>query len=293
MNHGSALSLVQWPLLVCELTALGVAGFALGVVPPATIESARVRQRALWFIRAAALIGVVWAPLAMLGQVAEMAGVRLRATIALAPQVLSETHVGRLWIVRLALVAALAAAAWLVGSGRNALGSLAALILALLVARGLSSHAVDKGWLDVAVYVIHEAAAGLWFGALFGLCFAMTALGTASLDEAFAASVGRLSTLAGGCVAALVASGTYTAWRELGLSIDRLLYSAYGRTLEVKLAIAALAIAIGGYNRYWLLPRLGQGAARRMARRNALVELMVLSVVLACSVILANTPPAH
>lgn len=293
MNHASSYPLWQWPLLVCELTALGVAVFALGVVPAGTIESSRVRRRALLFIRAAAFTSLLCAPLAMLGQVAEMVGVQMRATIALAPQVLLQTHVGRLWIIRLVLVAALAAAAWLLRPGRGALASLAALILALLVARGLSSHAIDKGWLDVAVYVTHESAAGAWFGALFGLCFAMTALGTASLDEVFVASVSRLSTLAGCCVAALVVSGAYTAWRELGLRLDRLLYSAYGRTLDVKLAIAALAIAIGGYNRYWLVPRIGEGAARRMVRRNSLLELMVLSIVLACSVILADTPPAH
>jgi hypothetical protein len=42
----------------------------------------------------------------------------------------------------------------------------------------------------------------------------------------------------------------------LGFDLYRLLFSAYGRTPIAKVAVFAAVLAIGGYNRYWLVPQI-------------------------------------
>ena len=97
------------------------------------------------------------------------------------------------------------------------------------------SHAVDHGGRAVLIYLIHEAAAGSWIGALLGLW--MVARRAQPSADWVARAARMVSTIAAWSVAALVLSGAYTAYLGLGLSIDRLLFSSYGRTLMVKVVM--------------------------------------------------------
>jgi len=66
------------------------------------------------------------------------------------------------------------------------------------------------------------------------------------------------------------------------------LYSLYGRTLLWKLATAATVILIGGYNRYRLVPALGEPSARATLIRNVTAECLLLIAVLGWSALLAE-----
>jgi hypothetical protein len=104
----------------------------------------------------------------------------------------------------------------------------------------------------------------------------------------------RVSKLAFCSVIALVISGTYTAYNGLGFDLYRLLFSAYGRTLIAKMTVFAAVLAIGAYNRYWLVPKVAEHAVRDALLRNVRIEsVILLLVVVGLASLLANTPPAH
>src|SRR5439155_1397531 len=87
------------------------------------------------------------------------------------------------------------------------------------------------------------------------------------------AVVPRFSRLARLSLLAVVVTGSYTAWTQLG-GVSRLWTTMYGRVLIAKLLIVAVLVWLGAVNRYAHLPRLapsqaapGVGArAFRMAR---------------------------
>jgi putative copper export protein len=168
-----------------------------------------------------------------------------------------------------------------------AIGALA-LTAVLIVLGSLTSHAIDKGELVVAIYAIHQAAAGLWLGALISLLMSARR----GPDE-LRTITPRVSTVCASSVAIIVISGPLIALRWLGWNLHLLVDSAYGRTLMVKLAIAAPALLLGGYNRYWQVPGIAHKSVRTMLVRSVTGECLLLLAALAWSAILANTPPPH
>jgi putative copper export protein len=170
-------------------------------------------------------------------------------------------------------------------------GLACAISAALLVCQSVTSHAIDGGAYAVAIHFVHQVAAGLWLGALVSLLVGAT-VGRARAEWLSWAS-GRVSKIAGWSVAALVVTGAIRAWYAMGLHFDLLLYSLYGRTLLWKLATAATVILIGGYNRYRLVPAIGEASARTTLIRNVSAECILLFAVLGWSALLGNTPPPH
>jgi len=295
MTHGgmsdpfTTRTLCEWPMLTALLLVFGLATFASAIVPSQSSPSAPSK---LWnAVRGLALAVLILAPLQLLIGVASMAGTAFAQALPLAPEVLRQTRFGNVWLASAPLLLALAAAAWTSGHSRWH-ASLIALIGAVLLAlRALATHAIDFGTPAIVLYFIHEAGAGLWCGALLGLSF-VAGRGDMELPAANLI-VRRVSRLAGWCVAALVASGVYIAYCALGLNLDHLLYSAYGRTLIAKVAIFGILVALGGYNRYRLLPRFSVASARSELIRSVRIECLLMMAVLALAVLLANTPPAH
>jgi putative copper resistance protein D len=244
----------------------------------------------LWRVLAAVIF--LASPLVLLNVTADMAGVSWTSAVALVPEVLAETHAGRVfeWVLPIALALLLSAYVPLPQSIRTAMLFLLAGVLLLLQA--LLSHAIDKGALAVAVYFLHEIAVGLWVGALLALWMVARYGDPPVIWIELAAR--RVSRVAFWSVIALVITGTYTAYNGLGLDLYRLLFSAYGRTLITKVIVFAGVLAIGAYNRYWLVPKVGDPAARDTLLRNVGVEsVILLFAVVGLASLLANTPPAH
>ena len=158
----------------------------------------------------------------------------------------------------------------------------------MLAARAWGSHAIDQGPVSVVIYLVHEVAAALWLGSLAGLAFVS---GPPSEWPQNAAQ--QTSSLAGWCVAVLVVTGLYAAYRQLGINVALLEYSAYGRVLVYKLATAATVVVIGAYNRFRLVPMQSSGKTRALLKRNVQAEALILTGVLYWSALLANTAPPH
>ncbi|HEV8712189.1 MAG TPA: CopD family protein [Candidatus Binatia bacterium] len=288
--YGSAL--LEWPLVITVITVFGTVAFALFVAPSGDADGGAVVRALSPLWRVLAVAAVLLAPLVLLDTTAEMAAVSWREAIPLMPAVMTGTYAGRVWACFLPATVLLLTGAFL--PRRYSVSTVALLVLAtlLLFFDTLSSHAADKGVTAVAAYVVHEIAAGLWVGALLGL-WTVARRGQVP-DRWVEAAARRVSHLAAWCVLAIVLTGTYTAYDTLGLNISRLLFSAYGRILIAKVVVFGTVIALGAYNRYWLVPQVKTSMSREALLRNVGVESLILLVgVLALASLLANTPPAH
>jgi copper transport protein len=128
---------------------------------------------------------------------------------------------------------------WMVAAGLVGLG--------LAVTPGLGGHAgtgIQTG-LAIPADMVHVAAMACWLGGLVVLCIAVLPRGDA--DE-LRAVLPRYSALALGAVVALIVSGGYQAWRQVG-SIDALKSTDYGRLLIAKLVVFAALIVAAAFSR--------------------------------------------
>jgi copper transport protein len=158
--------------------------------------------------------------------------------------------------------------------------------------------------------IIHLDAMAIWIGGLAILAgFTLRGHGQADEDhdgpvsdgpvpdsavpDSAAAAAERFSAIALGCVAAIVASGAYQTWREVG-AWDALADTSYGRLILAKVAGLVLLIGLGYLARRYI--RLGLRSTTTGApstagrlRISVAVELVVAAVILAFTAVLVNT----
>jgi copper transport protein len=178
-------------------------------------------------------------------------------------------------------------AGWLLGGG-----ALVALAAPSLVGH---SRSFTPTPLLVAADVLHVTAGAVWLGGLLGLVLTMRALSGRELLAA--QTLSRFSTLAGGVVLAVAASGGFLAWRILG-SWAGLVETPYGWLLLAKIAIALAVAGIGGWNRWRVLPVVREAAgfddrerAAAVVTRTVRVEAALLVVLLGVTGVLVNESP--
>jgi copper transport protein len=136
--------------------------------------------------------------------------------------------------------------------------------------------------------IVHLDAMALWIGGLAVLAgFALRRPG----EPGVAAAVPRFSALALGCVIAIVASGSYQTWREVG-EWGALGGTAYGRLVLAKVAGLLALVALGYLARRLIRraqPEPDWALAMRRLRRSVAAELAVATVILGLSALLVNT----
>jgi putative copper export protein len=111
----------------------------------------------------------------------------------------------------------------------------------------------------------------------------------------------RFSTVGVTAVALLAVTGTYRALAELG-GLDDLTGTAYGQALLVKLGLFGLMLAVAGYNRLVLHPRLeraalgldpdDRGSTGRLTVCVRGEMALAAGVLVMVGVLLATAPPA-
>lgn len=166
----------------------------------------------------------------------------------------------------------------------------------MCVVPGLSGHAwgaVDQRAPALAADALHVLAAGVWMGGLgtlvlAGLPAVRAVGGKEALPRLLPALVSAFSRMAMAGVGLLVATGVVNAWLRLD-SLSQLLYSAYGRTLLVKLAVVAGALALGFYNWRVVRPSLRESPSPGLIRIPATLEFILGLIVLAVTAALVAT----
>ncbi|MER8028760.1 copper resistance protein CopC [Streptomyces bauhiniae] len=118
------------------------------------------------------------------------------------------------------------------------------------------------------VDIVHLLAVACWFGGLTAL---LVALYRAPADTPLStAAVRRFSRLAFTSVLALVATGTYQSWRQLG-SWSAFTDTRYGQLLLIKLGLVAVMVGLAWISRRWTgrLAELGTAEAESEATADA------------------------
>jgi putative copper export protein/mono/diheme cytochrome c family protein len=255
-------ALVRGLVLLSLASAIG--GLALGLLFPGSaapdLDTARARLRRWVMTSLVVLLLATGAEL--LVRIQAMSGASLAASVAAVPSVVTQTHLGQILAARLAAVVVALLLAFEAGRAFRAFVLLVALAIALSVS--LTGHAADWGdvTLSVGVDWAHAVAASAWTGGLIALALVAGRRGAPWSRESLAAVAPRFSRLAGLCLLAVVVTGSYNAWAQLG-GLSRLWDTAYGRVLIVKLLIVAVLMWLGAVNRYTHLPRLAPSQAAR------------------------------
>ena len=155
--------------------------------------------------------------------------------------------------------------------------------------------------INLTADVMHVAGAAAWIGGLLVLAFAAwpatKELGDAERAAVLAPVVGRFSTAAMISVAAIVVTGTYRSFVEVG-GWRALFDTSYGLTLVAKIALFVPLLGLGAVNQRWLKPRLAAVSSRRggalvTLRRFIGGELALAVAVIAATALLVNLSPAR
>jgi len=186
----------------------------------------------------------------------------LASILVVLPDVVSRTHLGVILTVRITgLVLAV-----LLSLGQTPLLRTLCLLVVLGVALtiSLTAHAADWGDLTVSTAVdwTHVVAASAWTGGLVGLAWVIFRHKPIWQSATLVVLARRFSRLASVCLLAVVLTGSYNAWVQLG-AMSMLWSTTYGRVLYVKLLVVVALVGLGAVNRYVILPRLSHERADR------------------------------
>jgi copper transport protein len=310
---------------------IGAAAFAVLVWPGAS-RSRRAR-RLVWAGWTAALVGTV-AGFVVYGPYAAGLGFGNATRSSLLAETL-HSRLGELTAARLLLLllavpvvqsllvepeaSTRASARW-----RTVLA--AALAVLLAATPGLAGHAVTGRWVSAAVVAdtFHVLAMAVWLGGLAVLVSVL--LPTRHVAE-LRAALPRWSRVAAACVAVIVGTGVFQAYRQVG-GLAELRSTDYGRLLVVKLVVFAFMLTLASFGREIVLrfvPRAGSDRSWRVAvvaggsddgppdgdgdpggslglddasavrslRRSVWVEVGAGAAVLAVTALLVNAAPAR
>lgn len=176
-----------------------------------------------------------------------------------------------------------------------------------LVAVSWSGHAAtgNDTVLNVVLDAVHNAATAAWIGGLAGLLSLLLPAGrrlqAADRVRLVSAAVVRFSGLGVVAVALLAVTGVYRALAEVGSPGD-LVDTRYGVVLLVKLIIFAAMLAVAGYNRLVLHPRLERaglgletderGAVAALERSVRAELVLAVGVLVMVALLVATAPTA-
>jgi copper transport protein len=204
-------------------------------------------------------------------------GAGLGTGSALDPQVMLDTlgtRYGKLMLLRLVVLGfaeyvlrGFDGAADDAGASRRLGGDLAVPGVLFLLSFSLAEHAGQGSLvlLSATADALHLAAASVWVGGLVVLGVALLERPGANGESGpsdrgrvreLAAVLPRWSRTAMIAVTALVITGTYQAWREIG-TLPALTGTTYGRLVLAKVSCLAVLVVLGNEGRRWINRRFG------------------------------------
>jgi len=221
-----------------------------------------------------------------------------------AQQLLIGSRLGLIWLARLGLALLVL---WLMSTRRAAWKPWAAFIseLLLLLSLSLEAHAATGPHPVIPVLAdwIHLVGMSFWLGGLPFLLMAIRrsrGIQDAVRARLVSSSMGHFSAMALASVAAVGATGVYTAYLRLG-SIQALYQSSYGEALLIKQVFVGLLMMLAALNLLWFSPRVRAAAAAkngnsRLVDRfgsSVLSEIVLGGLLLVSVSVLTYLPPAR
>lgn len=249
-----------------------------------------------------AYVAILWI------EAASMAEVPLAEAWPAVRSLITGTHFGLAWMIgAAALVVAGAASA--AGARFQAAAATSAVrigaIGVLLYSRSMVSHAGAAGdftW-AVAVDWVHLVLVSIWVGEVIVaglLTLRQLPDGTSGNRADCATYVDALSRSATFALVGIFLSGAISTWRVLESPAD-LFGNPYGTTLLIKVGLVLFAAALGGFNRFYVMPSLlyslrlqGQAVradSARFARVLQLEAIVLVAVLIAAAFLTSTSPP--
>ncbi|KAA1008975.1 copper resistance protein CopD [Paraburkholderia panacisoli] len=233
----------------------------------------------------------------LLYQAASMSGVALPAAFGVVPTVLTQTHVGYGWSVAFggALVLLGTALTGQPGMLRNALLWLA--VIAIAAGKASLGHAADAGVASAAIgmQTLHVLVTAVWGGLAMAAGLAvLPALGASTARGMLIRTATQVSSVSVVAVGLVLLSGIFNAVRGSGSSLEAIQLSTWGHVLTLKLVLVALALVLGGLNRFLALPRLRRTASTMDAHTfvNVLyLEALAMIGAFAAAAVLSHCVP--
>jgi putative copper resistance protein D len=272
--------------------------------PWARLQASRLSRASLTALTTATLasICVLWL------EAAAMAEVPVSQAGDATWSMLTATHLGIAWTIGIGALIFSAGAVAPGTHGRRPRRLIALNLLGLVVflfTRSMVSHASANGDFSVLMIAdwIHLVLICVWTGEIFVSGFLILAShpgGRTDDRDDCARYIESLSTSATLALAGILATGLYGAWHNVGTP-SALIGNAYGTTLLLKLALVALAVMLGGINRFFVMPSLiaalhekdsaSTSAALQRFTLILRVEAGVLLGALILAAILSSTSP--
>jgi putative copper export protein len=262
----AAFTVVGWVDLSATATLAG--GLVWGALVGERSAAGTRALRAAAATLAVTLVAAFGLTALRMREVSEVRGAALFADLV-------ATRWGRLWLVRCAGLAVLAAS--------TRFGAL--LVPPWLLIRSFQGHAGAHGTVPALIDWTHLLAASVWIGGLVQVALLPRPVAPATAR--------RMRTLATTAIVVLVPSGVYGVF----LHVQRfdMLWTPYGRTLIAKLGVAVPLLALGALNHFRHVPALSRGDAAAATRlsRTAGLEVLVAAVVLLLTALLGVLPMPH
>lgn len=237
----------------------------------------------MWLLFGVGIAGITASSVAdILVRAAEMSGKPLQAVLPVLATVILKTHIGQIWLIRMAALILLSVAMITARRSRNSRAFLYLVLGFLIVTsatESASGHASDAGDFSVAEIMdwLHLLGALVWGGGLIALTVVILPHMVKQDDhsaQSIAGAATRFSRIAGIAVGIIALTALYQAWVNAG-SIEALLKSSYGRTVIAKIVLFFLLLGLGGFNRYISVPRLQDWAGITATSRGVISRLVV------------------
>jgi putative copper resistance protein D len=282
--------------------------YVYGLAAAASEQFSRSYRWPRMILIVATLAGIAGVAIWVMGQTASISDQPRDAfdpTILLG--ILTETHFGRVCLLRLALLAACLILLWRRASSRLLWLCVALLSGAAVASFAWTGHGIKDeglpGLVHLAGDLLHLFTAAIWLGALVPLVALIgQSLQTEKPLDAVATyeALESFSAIGVAVVGVLIFSGIINSWFLIGWQqAGALLTTTYGIALILKLILFGLMLVLAANNRYRLTLRLTQGIeshrtpteALRALRQSLLMETTLALLVLGAVAFLGTLDP--
>lgn len=199
----------------------------------------------------------------LLMRAAEISSQPISAVFPVLPTVIFRTHLGQVWLIRIAALILLSIILKTGGRHRDSRGFLVFMLSITVIVsmtESASGHASDKGDFSIPEIMdwLHLLAASVWGGGLLVLSLSilpelvMPGNQTAPLIADVASKFSRIAGIAVGIIAI---TALYNAWVYVGI-FEAFWRASYGRIVIAKILLFLLLINLGAFNRYFSVPLL-------------------------------------
>ncbi len=274
----------DWLGLVSLASCIGVLVCLLWVLAPPrgdALSGLRSLLAGMWRLLGIAIAALFASNIiGLLVRAAEMSGKPFPGVLPVLPTVVFRTHLGHVWIIRMAALVVLSVTMVAARRSPRSLPSSYLMLgcaLLLSATESASGHASDAGDFSVPEIMdwLHLLGPMVWGGGLLVLSAVILPRLVQEGDRAAGSMAGvaaRFSRIAGVAVALIALTAVYQAWAYV--SVEALVRSPYGRTLIAKVVLFSLLLGLGAFNRYIRVPRLQEWAGSATTRRGVLGRIV-------------------